>query len=148
MVFFLGRMRREPVPCRFCCGEEEDGHLFWDRTVPPLVHLREGPEFSDLVSMNKDCWPRFMLGHGWLPGLSGHNGNPWAETVQEVARYCWKRAIGGAPDLSRSWVFDELYDAEEVSGQMPDHPSVWSDGSCVLDELAEVSVAGTGVFFS
>ena len=29
---------------------------------------------------------------------------------------------------------------------MPDHPNMWSDGSCVTDDLADVSVAGSGVF--
>ena len=29
---------------------------------------------------------------------------------------------------------------------MPDNSNVWSDGSCVTDDLAEVSVAGAGVF--
>ena len=92
--FLLRRTRGENVPCRFCGGIDGDGHLFWDCSFPPLVELRENPEFSPLVNMNKDLWPRFMLWHGWLPGLSGHSANPWARSVHEVARYRLGCALG------------------------------------------------------
>ena len=59
------------MPCRFCGGEDGDGHLFWDCSFHPLVSLRDSPEISPLIFLNKDHWPRFMLWHGWLPGLSG-----------------------------------------------------------------------------
>ena len=38
------------------------------------------------------------------------------------------------------------YDAAEVADFMPDGLNVWSDGSCVTDDLAIISVAGAGVF--
>ena len=41
----LGRVREQPVPCRFCGAPDGDGHLFWERTFPPLVEIRENPEF-------------------------------------------------------------------------------------------------------
>ena len=28
--FLLGRIRGQPVPCRFCGAPDSDGHLFWD----------------------------------------------------------------------------------------------------------------------
>ena len=28
--FLLGRVRGQPVPCRFCGAPDGDGHLFWD----------------------------------------------------------------------------------------------------------------------
>ena len=37
------------MPCRFC----GDGHLFWDCTFPPLVEVREHPEFYGLLEMDK-----------------------------------------------------------------------------------------------
>ena len=43
----LGRVRRQVAPCRFC--EALDGHLFWECTFPPLVEIRENPEFHDLM---------------------------------------------------------------------------------------------------
>ena len=33
----------EHVPCRFCGGADNDGHLFWECTFPPLVETREHP---------------------------------------------------------------------------------------------------------
>ena len=47
--FLLGRVRSQPSPCRFCGAPDGDGHLFWECTFPPLVEIRESPEFHDLV---------------------------------------------------------------------------------------------------
>ena len=38
------------------------------------------------------------------------------------------------------------FDAAEVADCMPDDPNVWSDGSCVTDDLAGIAVAGAGAF--
>ena len=40
--FLLGRVKGQPVPCRFCGG---DGHLSWESTFPPLVEIRGHPQF-------------------------------------------------------------------------------------------------------
>ena len=71
--FLLGRVRGQPVPCQFCGAPDHDGHLFWECTFPPLVEIRENPEFHDLMRMDKAHWPRCLLWHGWLPMLSGVN---------------------------------------------------------------------------
>ena len=77
--FLLGKVKGCHVPCRFCGGDDGDGHLFWDCTFPPLVEIRENPEFHELMEMDKSFWPRCLLWHGWLPMLSGVNrGSPWA----------------------------------------------------------------------
>ena len=47
--FLLGRVRGQPVPCRFCGAPDNDGHLFWDCTFPPLVEICENPDFHDLM---------------------------------------------------------------------------------------------------
>ena len=70
----LGRVRSQAVPCRFCGAPDDDGHLFWDCPCPPLVEIRENPEFHDLMRLDKTHWPRCLLWHGWLPMLSGVNG--------------------------------------------------------------------------
>ena len=31
--FHLGRVRGQPVPCRFCGAPDGDGHLFWGCTL-------------------------------------------------------------------------------------------------------------------
>ena len=51
--FLLGRVRGQAVPCRFCGAPDNDGHLFWDCPFPPLVEIRENPEFHDLMRMDK-----------------------------------------------------------------------------------------------
>ena len=56
--FLLGRVRNQAVPCRFCGAPDHDGHLFWECTFPPLVEIRENPEFHDLMRMDKAHWPR------------------------------------------------------------------------------------------
>ena len=61
--FLLGRIRGQPVPCRFCGAPDHDGHLFWECTFPPLVEIRENPEFHDLMRMDKAHWPRCLLWH-------------------------------------------------------------------------------------
>ena len=71
--FLLGRFRSQFVPCRFCGAPDGDGHLFWECTFPPLVEIRENPEFHDLMRMDKGHWPWCLLWHGWLPRLSGVN---------------------------------------------------------------------------
>ena len=43
--FLLGQAKKEDDPCRVCCGKDGDGHLFWERTFPPILHVRELPGF-------------------------------------------------------------------------------------------------------
>ena len=93
--FLLGRIRGQPVPCRFCGAPDHDGHFFWECTFPPLVEIRENPEFHDLMRMDKAHWPRCLLWHGWLPMLSGVNGaSPWAVDASESAAYLVEVALG------------------------------------------------------
>ena len=93
--FLLGRVRRQLVPCRFCGAPDHDGHLFWECTFPPLVEIRENPEFHDLMRLDKANWPRCLLWHGWLPMLSGVNGaSPWAIDASESAAYIVEVALG------------------------------------------------------
>ena len=91
----LGRVRGRAVPFRFCGAPDNDGHLFWDCPLPPLVEIRENPEFHDLMSLDKANWPRCLLWHGWLPMLSGVNGaSPWAVAASESAAYLLEVALG------------------------------------------------------
>ena len=46
--FLLVKIQGQDVPCRFCGRHDNDGHLFWDCTFPPLVEIREHPEVHDL----------------------------------------------------------------------------------------------------
>ena len=59
--FLPGKIQGQDVPCRFCGGRDSDGHLFWDCTFPPLIEIREHPDFHDLKEMDKTSWPRCLL---------------------------------------------------------------------------------------
>ena len=70
--YLHGKVREQPVQCRICGAPDNDGHLLSECTFPPLVEIRENPEFHDLMRMDKaHHWPRCLLWHGWLPMLSG-----------------------------------------------------------------------------
>ena len=144
----LGRVRSQAVPCKFCGAPDNDGHLFWECTFPPLVEIRENPEFHDLMRMDKAHWPRCLLWHGWLPMLSGCNGDsPWAGTAAESAHYLVEAALGGySSALISAWDPPDGYDQVAVSCLVPDHPNVWTDGSLVLDKVAGISSSGAGFF--
>ena len=144
--FLLGRVRSQTVPCWFCGATDHDGHLFWECTFPPLVEIRENPEFHDLMRMDKAHWPRCLLWHGWLPMLSGCNGvSPWAGTASESAHFLVETALGGySSRLVSDWHPPDGYDP--VSCIVPDCPNVWTDGSLVLDKVAGISSSGAGFF--
>ena len=175
-VFLLSRVKGQPVPCRFCGAPDHDGHLFWECTFPPLVEIREHPEFHDLMREDKAHWPRCLLWHGWLPMLSGVNGvSPWALDATESAAYLVEMALGryssswvaewDPADASESasylvetalgqyssrlvseWSLPDGFDSDEVSLRLPDSPDVWSDGSLVLDSVTGVCAAGADMF--
>ena len=146
--FLLGRIRGQPVPCRFCGAPDHDGHLFWECTFPPLVEIRENPEFHDLLRMDKAHWPRCLLWHGWLPMLSGVNGaSPWAVDASESATYLVEVALGRySSGLISEWGPSVDFDHDDAAASLTDHPDVWTDGSLVLDRLTGVSSSGSGFF--
>ena len=148
--FLLGRVRGQPVPCQFCGAPDGDGHLFWECTFPPLVEIRENPEFHDLIRMDKGHWPRCLLWHGWLPQLSGVNGaSPWAAGAADSASYLVESALGGySSDLCAEWGPSGEFDEFEAASLVPDYPKVWTGGSLVLDRVTGVSSSGAGFFCS
>ena len=144
----LGRVRGQAVPCRFCGAPDSDGHLFWECPFPPLVEIRENPEFHDLMRMDKGDWPRCLLWHGWLPLLSGFPGaSPWATGADESARYLVEVALGCySSGLVAQWSPPDEIDEAEAASLIPDHPDVWTDGSLHLDQVAGVFSSGAGFF--
>ena len=92
--------------------------FFWDCTFPPLVEIRENPEFHDLMRMDK-------AGYLVESALGGYSSGLIAE-----------------------WGLPDGYDQVEVASLVPDHPNVWTDGSLVLDQVTGVSSFGAGFFCS
>ena len=146
--FLLGKVRNCHVPCRFCGGFDHDGHLFWDCPFPPLVEIRENPEFLELMEMDKSFWPRCLLWHGWLPMLSGVNrGSPWALTLAEGAGSLLEVALGSySSAFLLHWCLPSGFDAESAAQGVAGEPDVWTDGSMVEDKVSGSSSAGAGFF--
>ena len=144
----MGSFRGQPVPCRFCGAPDHDGHFFWECSFPPLVAIRENPEFHDLMRLDKTRWPRCLLWHGWLPLLSGVNGaSPWAVDAFESAAYFVEVALGRYfSGMIGDWNLPEGFDHDVAASSLSDHPDVWTDGSSVLDRLSGVSASGAGFF--
>ena len=105
--FFLARPRRKMFLVAFVV-REGDGHLFWECTFPPLSslqHVRELPEFAFLMSLERSNWPRCLLWHGWLLGLSGvSDKDAWATSFGDLASFHLERCLGAYPvDFDGSW---------------------------------------------
>ena len=117
-------------------------------TFPPLVEIRENPEFHDLMRMDKAHWPRCLLWHGWLPTLSGVNGaSPWAADASESAVHLVEVALGRySPGLLAEWSPPGEFDALAAASRMPSDPNVWTDGSLVRDQVTGVSSSLAGFF--
>ena len=80
--FLLGRAKKEDD----LCGKKDgDGHLFWECSFPPLLHVRELPEFSYL-------------------SCDGERDS-WAASFGQLACLELERCLGGYPlDSSGYWV--------------------------------------------
>ena len=146
--FLLHKVKGQRVTCRFCGGDDGDGHLFWECPFPPLVEIREHPEFHDLVDLEKSSWPRCLLWHGWLPLHSGVNGgSSWAGSPREGASNLLECAFGRySSDALTEWQLPVGFDAEGAARRVAAEPDVLTDGSSVEDELSGASSAGAGCF--
>ena len=126
--FLLGKGRGEAVPCRFCGGADGDGHLFWECPYPPLVEIRENPEFHDLMRMDKSHWHLCLLWHGWPPLLSGTGGeSPWAVGAGDAAVFMLESALGSYSfDILQGWDVSNSVDWDSAADRVPPSPDVWN----------------------
>ena len=71
---------------------------------PPVLHVRELPEFVSLMALDRSNWPR-CLWHGLLPALSGAGERaPWASSVGQLACCDLERRLGAHPvDAAAFW---------------------------------------------
>ena len=117
---------------------------FGSALISPFVHIRESPEFHDLLLRDKSSWPGCLLLHGWLPALACAGGaSPWAASVDDVACAELERLLGSYSEgVCREWVPSDQFLDSVASSDVSDHPDVWTDGSFVLDELSGVGIGG------
>ena len=95
MVFFLDGFEARLFHVSFVVHLMVMVTFFWECTFPPVVEIRENPEFHDFIRMDKGHWPRCLLWHGWLPKLSGVNdASPWAANAADSAGYLVESALG------------------------------------------------------
>ena len=147
--FLLGKAKKEDVPCRFCGKRDGDGHLFWECSFPLPLPLRDLPEFSFLMSLDRSKWPRCLLWHGWLSGLDGMLGDkPWALSFGELASFHLESCLGAYPvDFDAAWTPPDYWDADDIASEMPEHPNIWTDGSREdFSSVGGFEVAGAGVY--
>ena len=110
---------------------------------PSPQHVRDLPEFSYLLSLDRSKWPRCLLWHGWLPGLCGvHNRDPWALSFGDLASFHLDRCLGAYPvDWAGSWTPPEYWSADDTALEMPEKTKIWTDGS--REDF--ISIGGFGV---
>ena len=105
--------------------------------------------FPYLLSLDRGKWPRCLLWHGWLPGLSCNGDRaPWAASFGQLACLELECRLGAnQADCSGHWSPPEYWDADDVALEMSDHPNVWTDGSREdFSSVGGFEVAGAGVY--
>ena len=118
--FLLEKARDGEVKCRFCGGKDGDGHLFWDCTFLPVLHVRELPKFMPLMARDRSRWPRCLLWHGWLLGLSiAGERDPWAASLGQFAERSLEQVLGAYPvHGSCFWTPPDIFDADDLAAEI------------------------------
>ena len=101
------------------------------------------------MSEDRTHWPRCLLWHGWLPGLSPRTlGTPWAVASSDLASSCLENALGSYPvSASSAWQpFWDQDDVEDMVDDVPDGPNIWTDGSRESIPHLHFEIAGAGAF--
>ena len=113
-----------------------------------LVRVRELPEFMLLMSRDRSIWPRCLLWHGWLPGLSTAGmRDPYAAYFGQLAHRSLEQVLDAYPaDASDFWTPPDFWDADDLALGLDHHPSVWTDGSREDYPTGGFEVADAGVF--
>ena len=82
--------------------------------------------------MNRDRtnWPRCLLWHGWLAGLTSRtSGSPFASS--DLASHALEKALGPNPLSTHSarHPFWDQDDVQDMVDDVPVAPNIWTDGS-------------------
>ena len=86
-----------------------------------------------------------MVGFLCFSGING--ASPWAVDASESAAYLVEVALGRySSGLIDEWSPSDGFDDARAASSLPDHPTVWADGSLVLDRVTGGSSSGSGFF--
>ena len=133
MDSFLSRPRQKKFLVGFVVVGMEMDICFGSVLFLPILHVGELPEFMSLMAMDRSKWPRCLLWHGWLPGLSLAGGrDPWTASVELLASRALERCLGACPaDDSGFWTVPDFWDADDLALEMTDVPNPfwWVRGS-------------------
>ena len=101
-----------------------------------------------ILSLDRSKWPRCLLWHGWLPGLSGiGQRDPWATSFGDVASFHLERCLAYPVDFGGAWTPPDYWDAAGIALEMPEHPDVWTDGGREdFSSIGGFEVADAGVY--
>ena len=78
------------------CGT--DSFLARPRRKKILVDFAVRRMEMGIFSFDRRKWPRCLLWHGWLPGLSGvSDSEPWASSFGDLACSYLERCLGAYP---------------------------------------------------
>ena len=116
----------------------------------PLQHVRDLPELSYLMSLDRSKWPRCLLWHGWfaLVLMALMIGTPWDTSFGDLASFHLERCLGAYPvDFGGTWSPPDYWDAADIALEMPQYPNIWTDGSREdFSSIGGFEVAGAGVY--
>ena len=81
-----------------------------------------------LCPLDRSNWPRCLLWHGWLPGLSGvSDKDPWAASFGDLASFQLETCLGAYPiNFSDAWTPPEYWDADDIALERSEHPNIWT----------------------
>ena len=101
------------------------------------------------MSKDRTHWPRCLLWHGWVPGLTSRTvGTPWAIASSDLASSCLENTFGSYP-LSTTSAWHPFWDEDDIQDMVDDvpvAPNIWTDGSRELIPHLDVDIAGAGAF--
>ena len=86
----MAKPKRRMFLVVFCGQGDGYGHFGEERgrecSFLPILHVGELPEFVSIMSLDRGKWPRCLLWHGWLRGLSvAGDRDPWAASFGQLA---------------------------------------------------------------
>ena len=102
------------------------------------------------MKRDRTDWPRCLLWHGWLPGLTSRStGSLWVVAASDLACHNLEKALGPYIFSTQTTCWHPFWDqddAQDVVDDVPVTPNIWTDGGREPIPHLDVEVAGAGAF--